>query len=118
MINLDAEDFGNFLVHPLLTKADLPSGEFHFRREGTSLNVELGRATFTGVWQGEPVVMEACQPERCVYVCVLFVCNVVMHKGGGEGEDWWGAWGDTHASVGLIYRSRVTCVVVGERQVT
>lgn len=64
VLNLDAYDFGNFLVHPLLRTADLPSGEFEFRREGTALDVELGRATFTGVWQGQPVVMEACQHER------------------------------------------------------
>ncbi|CAM9202634.1 unnamed protein product [Ectocarpus sp. 6 AP-2014] len=64
LIELDAQDFGNFLVHPLLTTADLPSGKFDFRREGTALDVERGRATFTGIWQGQPVVMEACQPDR------------------------------------------------------
>lgn len=66
MIELDAVDFGNFLVHPLLEVADLPSGQFEFRREGSALDVDRGRATFTGVWQGQPVVMEACQPERYV----------------------------------------------------
>lgn len=66
MIELDAVDFGNFLVHPLLAVADLPSGQFEFRREGAALDIDRGRATFTGVWQGQPVVMEACQPERCV----------------------------------------------------
>ncbi len=81
VLNLDAEDFGNFLVHPLLTKADLPSGKFLFRREGTALNVELGRATFTGVWQGEPVVMEACQPERCVLFCGLRVLMDCFEEG-------------------------------------
>ncbi|CAM9352020.1 unnamed protein product, partial [Ectocarpus fasciculatus] len=64
LIELDAQDFGNFLVHPLLTTADLPSGKFDFRREGTALDIERGRATFTGIWQGQPVVMEACQPDR------------------------------------------------------
>lgn len=66
MLDLNPVDFGNFLVHPLLNTAALPSGEFKFRREGTALDVELGRATFTGVWHGQPVVMEACQPVRCV----------------------------------------------------
>lgn len=47
-----------------MAKADLPSGDFEFRREGTVLDVDIGRATFTGVWQGQPVVMEACQPDR------------------------------------------------------
>ncbi|CAM9677591.1 unnamed protein product [Scytosiphon promiscuus] len=64
VIELNAVDFGNFLVHPLLGVADLPSGQFEFRRDGSALDVDRGRATFTGVWQGKPVVMEACQPDR------------------------------------------------------
>lgn len=68
VLDLDAQDFGNFLVHPLLAKADLASGKFEFRREGTALDIDIGRATFTGVWHGQPVVMEACQPVRWAFV--------------------------------------------------
>lgn len=65
VLDLDARDFGNFLVHPLMAKADLPSGGFEFLREGTTLDVDGERATFAGVWCGQPVAMEMHQPERC-----------------------------------------------------
>lgn len=66
MLDLDAQDFGNFLVHPLMGKAALPSGEFEFCKEGAALDIDIECATFTGVWQGQPVFMEVYQPERCV----------------------------------------------------
>lgn len=75
VLDLDAQDFGNFLVHPLMGTAKLSSGEFEFRREGTALDADVGRATFSGVWHGQPVVMEACQPERSVsHVSCLSMC--------------------------------------------
>lgn len=77
VLNLDTQDFGNFLVHPLMATADLPSGMFEFRREGTVLEVATGRATFTGVWHGQPVVMEACQPDRCVGVIIFPIIGVL-----------------------------------------
>lgn len=67
VLDLDAQDFGNFLVHPLMSKANLPSGEFEFRSDGAALDIDIGRATFTGVWHGQPVVMETCQPDRWAF---------------------------------------------------
>ncbi|CAN0216912.1 unnamed protein product [Ascophyllum nodosum] len=66
VLSLNAEDFGNFLVHPLMSKADLPSGEFEFQKEGAVLDADNGRTTFAGMWRKQSVVMEACQPERTV----------------------------------------------------
>ncbi|CAM9233199.1 unnamed protein product [Discosporangium mesarthrocarpum] len=64
LLSLDAADFGNFLVHPLLRVADLPSGQFRFLRQNTELDPGTGRTIFCGFWHDQPVVMEACQPER------------------------------------------------------
>lgn len=66
VLDLNAQDFGNFLVHPMLGTASLPSGDFVFSREGTVLDTDRGRAVFNGMWHDQPVVVEACQPERCV----------------------------------------------------
>lgn len=68
VLDLNVQDFGNFLVHPLMGTASLPSGDFVFSREGITLDTDRGRASFTGMWHGQPVVMEACQPQRCVYI--------------------------------------------------
>ncbi|CAM9884862.1 unnamed protein product [Choristocarpus tenellus] len=64
ILHLDAQDFGNFLVHPLLGVANLRSGQFRFLREGTILEPETGHIKFRGVWQNQLVVLKACQPER------------------------------------------------------
>ena len=47
-----------------MSKADLPSGEFEFQKEGAVLDADNGRTTFAGMWRKQSVVMEACQPER------------------------------------------------------
>lgn len=64
VLSLSAEDFGNFLVHPLLGVADLPSGPFRFEKDYTSIDPEHGVIFFSGIWHGEHVILEASQPTR------------------------------------------------------
>jgi hypothetical protein len=62
VLSLTARDFSNFLVHPLLGVAPLPSGAFTFERDYCTLDPARAAVYFSGVWHGEHVIVEARQP--------------------------------------------------------
>lgn len=58
---MQASDFGNFLVHPLLTVASLPSGVFAFERTCCAIDPTRGSVHFSGLWHGQRAIVEARQ---------------------------------------------------------
>jgi hypothetical protein len=60
-IVFNAQDWGNFLVHPLVGRATLPLGEFRFSRLGAAVDAERQCASFAGTWRGAEVRMELSQ---------------------------------------------------------
>ncbi|KAJ1490742.1 hypothetical protein T484DRAFT_3298053 [Baffinella frigidus] len=80
-IVFDPADWGNFLVHELVGKAQLPQGEFRFSRAGASIDAARQCALFSGEWRGEQVQLELSQSRQGGEVSVREAGKV-----DGEGE--------------------------------
>lgn len=83
----NAQDFGNFLAHPLVRRTAIAGRSFIFDREGVYIDPSLRVVEFGGRWGGQRVRIQLSQAAACERL-------VARLARGGAGADYGGLAGE------------------------